>query len=483
MTEILSIHEPVKDGGESVPDVDPALEHGIVRKLDFHILPWLFGMWFFCFLDRSNIGNAKIEGLDEDLHLTGDEFNVALTLFFVPYILVDVPSNWLVKRLKPGNYLPALTVGWGLVSTFLGFVQSYGGLVAARVVLGIFEGGLAGGIVLYLSTFYPRRQMVLRIALFYCAAPLSGAFGGLLASGLSQIQCGGYNRWPWIFFIEGALTTVFGISSWFFLPHSPETASFLIAEEREAASQRMILDFHAHARHDYSRENRFNWHWVRIGILDPNTLLNALGYLAIIIPIYSFAFFLPTIINTLGYSPLISQLLTVPPNMAGFMTVLLLAALSDKVNIRGPLLIGGCLLAIIGYVMLLVGKEPTTRYGGTFFVAAGIYPCSPITLGWLANQITPHYARATAGGFQIAVANLAAFVATFAYLPQDAPEFRLGNFINIGALILAIITTGVNIAYIKWENGKRERGERDYRLRDHGIEWLGHLHPSYRYTI
>lgn len=159
------------------------------------------GSRLFAFIDRSNIGNAKIDGLTEDLNIdTGTKFNIAVLVFFIPYILVDVPGNWIVKRVKGGIFLPSLITLWGLVCTFLGFTKSYGGLIAGRFFLGMFEGALLGGILVYLAMFYRRHQMLYRIGLFYCAAPLSGAFGGLLATGLAKIKYGGYNRWPWIFF-------------------------------------------------------------------------------------------------------------------------------------------------------------------------------------------------------------------------------------------------------------------------------------------
>jgi MFS family permease len=155
----------------------------------------------FAFIDRSNIGNAKIVGLPEELGIsTGTKFNVALLVFYIPYILIDVPSNWIVKHFKAGIYLPALITAWGLVSTFVGFTRSFAGLIVARLLLGLFEGGLLGGILVYLAMFYRRHEMVRRIGYFYCAAPLSGAFGGLIATGLAKIHYGGYNRWHWIFF-------------------------------------------------------------------------------------------------------------------------------------------------------------------------------------------------------------------------------------------------------------------------------------------
>lgn len=110
-----------------------------------------------------------------------------------------MPSNWVLKYFKAGYFLPTLLLSWGLVSTCTGFVKSYTGLLIARAFLGLSEGGLLPGIILYLSMFYRRHQLLYRIGLFYCAAPLSGAFGGLLAAGLSRIHTTHYRGWPFIF--------------------------------------------------------------------------------------------------------------------------------------------------------------------------------------------------------------------------------------------------------------------------------------------
>jgi MFS family permease len=108
----------------------------------------------FSFIDRSNIGNARIAGLTDDLHITtGTRFNIALLVFYIPYILVDIPSNLLVKRVRAGIYLPALITSWGLVCTFMGFVQSFAGLVVCRLLLGLCEGGILGGVIIYLAMF------------------------------------------------------------------------------------------------------------------------------------------------------------------------------------------------------------------------------------------------------------------------------------------------------------------------------------------
>ncbi|EOD46495.1 Major facilitator superfamily [Neofusicoccum parvum] len=463
--------------------IDPELEKRVTRKFDKHIVPWLFGLWLLAFIDRSNIGNARIDGLEEDLELNADKFNIALAIFYVPYILYDVPSNLVLKRLKAGYYLPGLVTIWGLISTLMGLVKSYGGLLAARFFLGLAEGGLLGGMIIYLAMFYRRHQLLYRVGMFYCAAPLSGAFGGLLATGLARIKTDGYNGWPFIFFVEGAITVLFGITTMFFLPHTPAESKFLTEEERNAAVVRMRMDAHGATTTGDVEGETFNWFWVKRAILNWQTLLLSLNFFAIITPIYSFSLFLPTIIKTLGYTSVKAQLLTVPPNIAGFCSVLIVGFFSDKLRVRGPLMIGLATLAIIGYIMQIASARPLTRYGGTFFVAVGVFPCSPLVMGWLANNLAPHYVRATGTGFQIMIANMAAFIATFTYLQKDAPRYTTGHAINIGVLCLSLLLSTTNILYCLWENRKRATGKRDHRLQEGDEGMLGYRHPEFKYTI
>lgn len=265
-------------------EIDPTLEKRIRRKLDLHILPWIFVLWLFAFIDRSNIGNAKIDGLTKDLHLTGDQFNVALTVFYILYVLIDVPSNWLLKTVGGGHYLPLLAMAWGIVGTCTGAVKTYGGLIACRMLLGACEGGMFGGIILYFSMFYKRHELMFRLGIFYCAAPLSGAFGGLLATGLAQIEYHGYNKWPWIFLVEGAITIVIAIVAFFSLPHTPGSARFLNEEERFLAAHRLHLDLHGASTAEFVEEELFSWKAVRLALLNVNTIAMSINFFLIFDP-------------------------------------------------------------------------------------------------------------------------------------------------------------------------------------------------------
>ena len=116
-------------------------EKKILRKMDLRLIPMLALLYLLSFLDRSNIGNAKIEGLTEDLHMTGPQYNWCLTVFFFAYAAFEVPSNLLLKRLRPSIWLPTIMVAWGTVMTLMGIVQNYHGLLTARIFLGVTEAG------------------------------------------------------------------------------------------------------------------------------------------------------------------------------------------------------------------------------------------------------------------------------------------------------------------------------------------------------
>ena len=135
------------------------------------------------------------------------------------------------------------------------------------------------------------------------------------------------------------------------------------------------------------------------------------NFFLILIPIYSYSLFLPTIIEALGYSDVTAQLFTVPPNFLAFLMVLLSSFISDKIKMRGPLILIGFTIAAIGYIMQLASDKAGVKYGGTFFIAAGAFPCSPLILAWLSNNLAPHYTKATGLGFQVAIGNVSVITA------------------------------------------------------------------------
>ncbi|OJJ45515.1 hypothetical protein ASPZODRAFT_134195 [Penicilliopsis zonata CBS 506.65] len=436
-----------------------AMNKRVLLKLDIRVLPILALLFLCSFLDRTNVGNAKIIGLESTIHITDHQYDIGLMVFYLTYVLSELPSNLILKKASPRLWLSFLTCIWGIITMCLGFVKNYGGFVAVRAILGVAEGGLLPGMVLYLSSFYRRSDLALRIGLFYTAASLSGAFGGLLASGLAQIAPrGGLVGWRWIFIIEGLLTLVCGLIAGFILPNNLETASFLKDEERVFAIERLALDQPSRNTHE---TEKFDWSEVIRGILDPKMWLSATAYFGILAGLYSFGLFLPSIIDSLGFANNANdvQLWTVIPYAVAAVVTVIVAIVSDRLRLRGVVMLFTLPVAITGYAVIANVHSAKVRYGMTFLMATGMYATVPCILVWNSNNSAGHYKRATTSAMQLAIANCGGFVATFIYPSSDAPEYHSGHTVILGLLVFSWFMILLNVLYCAKINRDKREGK------------------------
>ncbi|PSR81957.1 major facilitator superfamily domain-containing protein [Coniella lustricola] len=432
----------------------------ILLKTDTRVLPILALLFLCSFLDRTNVGNAKIIGLAEDLHMTNAQYNQGLAVFYATYIASELPSNLVLKRLTPRLWLALLTCAWGVVTMCLGFVRSYGSFVAVRAVLGLTEGGLLPGMVLYLSGLYTRAELALRIGIFYTAASLSGAFGGLLARGLSAIgPRGGLEGWRWIFIIEGLLTVLCGLLALALLANHLATASFLTSDEQAFALRRLAGE--ARFSTASEREETFQWAEVRRGILNVQIWLSSTAYFAILAGLYSFGLFLPTIINGLGITSNSNQtqLWSVIPYAVATPVTVLIAFLSDRLQLRGVIMLFTLPVAILGYAVIANTGSSQAKFAMTCLMAIGMYSSVPCVLVWNANNSAGHYKRATTSALQLAVANAGGFVATFIYPSDQGPTYHKGHSIILGLLCYAWVAVLANVLYCCKTNRDKRNGK------------------------
>lgn len=263
--------------------------------------------------------------MTEDLHMTGQDYNIALFVFFIPYILFEVPSNLIIKKLAPSTWLSLIMVLWAISTIGQGLVNTFGGLVAMRWLVGgldmrridterllmfaqgMFEAGLFPGCVYLISMYYKRHELQSRFSLFFCASILAGAFGGLLAYGLAHMAgIGGYNGWRWIFIIEGLITFVIAIAAKFAIPDWPETATFLNDNERALLVARLAADV------GEARMDRLDKQAVKRVFSDWKIYCGILMYFGVVNTGYATSFFTPTIIKQLGYTSAAAQVRSIP---------------------------------------------------------------------------------------------------------------------------------------------------------------------------
>ncbi|KAH9485871.1 putative transporter [Psilocybe cubensis] len=436
-------------------DVDPALEKRIWRKMDLYILPVVTLFYLLSFLDRSNIGNARVAGLQSNLKMTNKQYSIALTVTYVPYIAAELPSNLLLKAVGPNLMLPTMLTLWGIVTTLQGVVKSYHGLLACRFFLGLFEGGVFPGLVLYLSFFYPRQKLQWRVSAFFSAASISGAFSGLLAFGIINMKgVGGRPGWAWIFILEGLFTVVFGVLSYFLLPRSPAHARFLSSDEKDYVVAALKRDG-ATGKND--TVDSFSWREVGEAFKLPQVWMLAVMFFFDGTILYGLAYFTPSIVQSLGYTASRAQLMSVPPFATAFVVSMAGAFISDRYRCRGLVTIFASVLAVIGFAMFLKSTKHKIQYASLFFSITGTYLAAPSLSTWSANNAAPYTRRATAIAIGFIMTNSGGILATWLLGSlSPAPHYTLATRVLLSFAVIMGVLAGLNTWYLWDQNKKKE---------------------------
>ncbi|KAJ4410606.1 hypothetical protein N0V82_009197 [Gnomoniopsis sp. IMI 355080] len=465
-----------------------ARDRKLLWRLDWMLIPWLCLLYLLAFLDRTNIGNAKIAGLTqpkpEGIGITVSEYNSSLTIFFVSYAVFEPLTNVLLKRMRPSRFIPLIMIGWGASMLGMGFVTNWSGLMAARWFLGLTEAGLFPGINYYLSCWYRRSEFGVRAAIFFSAAALSGSFGGLLAAAIEKMDgIRGHPGWAWIFILEGLLTILIGITSFWMVHDFPDEAKFLSEDDRRRVIRRLKLDQQSSASHEefsmkYFWQAWFDWKmWVGMVI-----------YMGCDMPLYAFSLFLPTIISSLGIaggSTIKSQLLTVPPYAAAAALTVIVGFIADRTKARGMCNIIVSLMGIVGFSMLIGSSNAAVQYAGTFLGALGIYPCIANTITWMANNTEGVYKRGVVLGFVIGWGNLNGVVSSNIYF--QSPRYYQGHGVVLAYMVLFLLGGSLFMTLmLRRENKKRIEGKRDnwaVGKSEYELEQEGDKRPDFIYTL
>ncbi|KAI5781445.1 major facilitator superfamily domain-containing protein [Geopyxis carbonaria] len=440
------------------PKFDKERTAQLLRKMDWNIVPFLALLYLLSFLDRTNIGNARLAGLEKDLGMTGLDYNVALGVFFPWYVAAEVPSNLMMKRTSPSLWLCIIMVAWGVCMTLMGLVTNYAGLLAVRMALGLAEGGLFPGVTFYITLWYRRHECGLRMAIFFSAATLAGAFGGLLARGISEMDgIGGKAGWAWIFILEGLATLVVAAGAKWIINDYPETATFLDNEERVEVVSRLKLD-------RTSLADEYHIKYFYNALKDWKIYVHMFITIGIYTPLYSFSLFLPTIVKNMGYTNNESQLMSVPPYVVACFCTITAGYLADKSGQRGLYMIFFCILSVVGFAMLISTDNPHVQYAGTFLAAAGIYPNVPMGVAWNGNNIGGSTKRAIGIAMHVGFGNLGGTIAAFVYRKTDAPRYFSGHGLLMGTTAMSCVLCIFMTWYLRKENARRDEAMREKGL-------------------
>ncbi|KAM0437827.1 hypothetical protein ACHAPT_002192 [Fusarium lateritium] len=466
----------------------------VVRKIDIRLVPLLAILYLFSFIDRANIGNAKIEGLEDDLGITPQQYNIALSVFFVPYVVLEVPSNYILTKFKrPSVYIAAIIVAWGIVMTLMGIVRNFSGLIASRFMLGVAEAGFFPGAVYIISQWYMPNEIQTRIAIFYSASALAGALSGLLAFGIARMDgVGNLEGWRWIFLLEGIATVIAGVVCYFCLIDDAESSPWLDADEKRfLALRRIAVMGDQSAKHAEAEGKKVEWSTLRSVLCDWQVYLQAIIYISATMPNYGLKFTMPQIIKNMGYTSANAQLLTIPPYCVGAVSAFLSAVFADRLKWRMPFIAGAQTLVLIAFSILFakaadIKNNIALCYFGVVLACVGLYPITPGANAWTVNNLAGRTKAAMGIAYMIAIGNSGGIPGSYIYLQREAPRYPTGFGVSLavaGAGILSAVTLEIAYTTINKRRARMSAEEVYGKYSVEELEAMGDRSPLFRYTL
>ncbi|KIW11731.1 hypothetical protein PV08_09003 [Exophiala spinifera] len=437
----------------------PEEETGLVKKIDRRVFPMLCIVFALSLLDRVNIGAAYIAGMGKDLGLAvGSRYSVVLLMFFPGYTLLELPSNYLIRRVGPRVWLSFLVVSWGLVVLFTAFVESWKTLTLCRALLGVFEAGLLPGGIYIIGAWYRQYECASRVYLFYMSSVVAAAFGPILAYALSLISVGNGNfahGWRWIFLIEGLITVVAGLVSPFFLVDFPERAKWLTARQKHIASARLMPDQQAkeYIQPTIMQGLKMLWDW--------KLLAFSMQYFVCSASSYVLTFFSPIILRQgMGFSYVMSQVMLSPPFVFTIFLGMALAIISDKYKTRWPVLCGQSMLTVLGLLIVLYGRLPGVQYFGLFLAVCGITANVPATLSYGQSNTADVRKKGAAAAAMVSMGGAGGICGSTIFRSRDAPRYLPGIWTILGLQLAFILGTFALSKHLKRQNKLADEGKR-----------------------
>ncbi|OBU00172.1 hypothetical protein VE01_01727 [Pseudogymnoascus verrucosus] len=398
-----------------------AAEIALVRKLDMRIMPALFCMYFLNKLDQNALANAKLNTLEKDLKLHGTQYNTAISILYVGYLFMQIPSNMLLssRKVRPSVYMGVCMMAWSAVAAATAGVQNYIGLVLVRFFLGAVEAPFYPGALYILSLFYTRKEIATRVSILYAGNIVAVAFAGLIAAATFSTLDGahGLAGWRWLFIVEGAVTFGVAFFTIYMLPDYPNNTRWLTVEERELAESRIRRDT---AGLEESKG-------VRAGFLeairDPRIYLFAFMQ-NMHLSATSFNQFFPSVVKALKYDPIITLLLTSPPTIFAGAFGVFIGWSSGRYNERTWHITICMGVAMVGFVISCVTLNVAARYISCFLFASGVYSVNSVILGWVSATLGQTPEKKAVSLSLVNVVSMASFIYTpYLYPNSDAPKY------------------------------------------------------------
>ncbi len=409
---------------------DSVIERATIRKLSLRLLPFLFSLYVFNFLDRSNVAIAGLQ-MNRDLRFSASAFGLGAGIFFLGYALFEVPSNLLLVRVGPRRWIARIMISWGLIASAMMFVRTPVHFYVLRFLLGVAEAGFFPGIVYYLSQWFPAAHRARASSRFMIAIPLSGVVGGVFGGWLLGLNGHmGLAGWQWLFLLEGIPSVLLGFAVLAWLTDRPEKAEWLGAEQREWLA--------AQLRRDHNESRGVHGIPPLRALAQPMVWLLAIPYFLMLTAGYGYTFWSPTVIrDALHTSDSSTALITALIACFSAVAMLIVGASSDKTGERCLHAAGSAALIAIGYLGAALFTSPLARVVALGLVLVGAN--SFLAPFWcLPTMLLSGSAAAIGIALVNSIGNTGGFVGPYVIgILKDATGGTSGAFLVLAAVSLA----------------------------------------------
>ncbi|ETN36190.1 uncharacterized protein HMPREF1541_08467 [Cyphellophora europaea CBS 101466] len=430
-------------------------EKKLVRKIDRRLLPILGCLYAVSLVDRGNMSFALVAGMMEDLSLNvGDRYSILVLVFFAFYVVFELPSNLVLPKAGPRNWLSFLGLSFGVVTIGMGFTRTWGHFLICRIFLGATEAGFLPGCTFLISVWYTRYEVGKRLASFWVLSVLANGFAGILAYGLTQMDgVQGLEGWRWIFIIEGCITCGIVVAAYLLIVDLPDKSEgFLKPHEKAAVIARINAD-RGDAESDAITKQKVLHH-----LKDWKLYAWMLLLFAAVVPGFSYNFFTPLILSQgMGFTRKQSLLMTAPPFVFAAIATYTSSWISDKYRLRGPVYVFHLTCCIAGMFITAYVKNPGARYFGVFLGLGMVQYCPMVVLAWQANNVTSTSKRAVASAITLIGSGLGGMCSGGAFKTSEAPLYQTGIYLSLGLYFLSLtIVAGMEYYFYKMNKEARE---------------------------
>lgn len=458
-------------------------ERRLLLKMDACILPFAVLLYLSAYLDRGNLANARLQGLQKEVLNNSDtNYSIALVCFFITYIVFSIPGTLMAKQINPSTSIACGALIWSVAATLQAAAFDRAGLFVCRLFVGVGEAFFGQAMAFHLSLWYTKKDLAKRVGLFISAGALSGAFGGLISFGVSSIQNSKIEVWKILFLIEGVPSVVLAICVFLFMPSRPETSRLLNEDERTLCLTRLNRTAGVESRLG------IDWSGVKRCCTDWKTYVIAVMYSCMNLTLASVGGFLPTIIKGFGYTNAQAQLFTVPPYAVALVFMLLITTYSDYRVTRGIPVMSVFCIGIVGWAILLslnANGNYSARYFACICITTAGYTNIPLIISWQAGNNPQESQRATALGFLNSIGQCLSLAAAFLFPSNEGPQYVKGAAINIAFQSFGLLIALCMTLYFRWENKQRDKREGNAGMGASGpidVHELFDKAPGFRYT-